>query len=211
MKAAVPLFVLVLLASSTGCRRGNESAPPAADAVTPPPAAAPAPVPPASQPAAEPERASSNVPPGAKYREVTLPAGTKFGVRLGGSVSSDTSHVQDALDATVIQPILINEIEVVPAGAHMKGHVSAIRGRSESSSRAPLLMEFTTLDISGDSYPVSAQISEAAPATKGADAVKAGIPPGGDKVAGGRSEAFPKGSVLSLRLAKAVTVRVPKK
>jgi hypothetical protein len=80
-----------------------------------------------------------------------------------------------------------------------------------ASGRPVLALAFTVLDVSGDSYPVSATITEAAPATKGADAARAGIPAGGDKVAGGKNEAFPKGSVLSLQLSKPVTIRVANK
>lgn len=212
MKTTLALLALVLMVSGAGCRRGTDTGTPpavlpaegAAAPQAPAPSAAPAPPAPA-------EAATSKPEAGSKYHEVTLPAGTKIGVRLNDSVNSDTSKLSDPVDATVIQPIVISETEVVPAGAHMKGHVSAVVVAGKAKGRASLSLDFTALDISGDTYPVSAQISEAAPATKGADAAKAGIPAGGEAEAGGKSDAFPKGSVLSLRLAKPVTIRVANK
>lgn len=212
MKMTFASIALVLMTCAAACRDGTgrdtssnvppAGAPGAASSQAPP---APPPVPEPPPPPKPDEGATQS---GAKYRDVTLPAGTKLGVRLNGSVDSETAKVEDPVDATLIQPIVINETEVVPAGAHFKGRVTAA-GRENGRPR--LALAFTMLELSGDSYPVSAEISEAAPATKGADAARAGIPAGGDKIAGGKNDAFPKGTVLSLRLARALTVKVANK
>ena len=172
-----------------------------------------------------------------KYREVTIPAGTKIGVRLNSAVSSVASRVEDPVDATIIAPVKIAQSEVVPAGSHVKGFVASARRSGKVKGRASLALRFNTLTVGSDSYPILAQVSRVAPATKKQDAEKIGIPAAGGAVVGGliggkegaaagaavgggagtavvlstrgKEVSLPHGSVLSLRLQKAVTVRVP--
>lgn len=189
-----------------------------------------------SAPAASPAAA---VPPAPAYREVTIPAGTKLGVRLNTSVASNASRVEDPVEATLISPVTIGDSVVVPTGSVLKGYVSSARRSGKVKGRASLGLRFGTLTARGESYPIAAQISRVAPATKAQDAAKIGIPAaggagigalvGGKTGAGigalvgggagtavvlstrGKEVSLPHGSVMSLRLQKAVTVRVPVK
>ncbi len=174
----------------------------------------------------------------AKYREVTLPEGTRLGVRLNDSVSSDTSKVEDPVEATVIQPVILHESEVVPAGSRVKGEVASVEPSARVKGRASLALRFHTLIVEGgESYPIAARVTQMAPATKGQDAKKVGVPAAGGAIIGGliggkkgaavgaavgagagtatvlatpgREVVLPKESVLSLRLERAIDVRVP--
>jgi hypothetical protein len=177
------------------------------------------------------------VPPEPAYREVTIPAGTKLGVRLDTAVASNVSRVEDPVEATLIAPLKLGQSVVVPAGSHVKGYVSSARRSGKVKGRASLGLRFGTLTARGEAYPIAAQVSRVAPATKSADAEKIGIPAAGGAGIGalvggktgaaagaligggagtavvlstpGREVSLPHGSVLSLRLQKAVTVRVP--
>jgi hypothetical protein len=174
-----------------------------------------------------------------KYREVTIPVGTRLGVRLNTSVASNASRVEDPVDATLIAPVKIGQSQVIPAGSHVKGYVSSARQSGKVKGRASLAIRFQTLTVGGESYPIAAQISRVAPATKKQDAEKIGIPAAGGAGIGalvggkegaaigaavgggagtavvlstpGKEVSLPHGSVLSLRLQRAVTVRVPNK
>jgi hypothetical protein len=190
-----------------------------------------------SAPAASP---AAVAPPSAPaYREVTIPAGTKLGVRLNTSVASNASRVEDPVAATLIAPLKIGESVVLPAGSELKGYVSSARRSGKVKGRASLGLRFGTLTTRGDSYPIAAQVSRVAPATKAEDAAKIGIPAAGGAGIGalvggktgaaagaligggagtavvlstpGKEVSLPHGSVLSLRLQKAVTIRVPAK
>ena len=143
------------MVSGAGCGRASDAPPPVPPAAAPDPSVTPA-VPPAAVPPAaaatpEPAPAAASA-PAPKYHEVTLPAGTKIGVRLNGSVSSNTSKVEDPVDVTVIQNVTVDEAEVIPTGAHMKGIVSAVVAAGKVKGRASLSLDFTTLEISGETY-----------------------------------------------------------
>jgi hypothetical protein len=174
-----------------------------------------------------------------KYREVTIPVGTRLGVRLNTSVASNASRVEDPVDATLIAPVKIGQSQVIPAGSHVKGYVSSARQSGKVKGRASLAIRFQSLTVGSESYPIAAQISRIAPATKKQDAEKIGIPAAGGAGIGalvggkegaaigaavgggagtavvlstrGKEVSLPHGSVLSLRLQRAVTVRVPNK
>ena len=177
------------------------------------------------------------LPPAAKYREMTLAEGTRLGVRLDDTVGSETSRVEDRVTATVIQPVVVRDIEVVPSGAVVKGDVTSAVPAGKIKGRASLTLRFRTLEINGESYPITSSVAEMAPATKGEDAAKVGIPAAGGAVIGGliggkkgaavgaavgggagaatvlatpgKDVVLAKGSVLSIRLENPVEVRVP--
>jgi hypothetical protein len=232
MKNAIRLMGLLSALAIAGCARdvrADNSTTPATGNSTPAAAAvsrvtsAKAPA-----PAAEPE-----------YREVVIPAGTKLGVRLNTGVGSKTSHAEEAVDATLISPLRIGGKQVLAAGSHVKGIVTAAQPAGKVKGRARIAVRFTTLTANGENYPIAAAVSRIAPATKGEDAAKIGIPAAGGAVIGGlvgggkgaaigaaagggagaavvlstpgKEVSLPKGSVLALRLQKSVTVKVPVK
>lgn len=188
----------------------------------------------ASPAAAVPARVSDT----AQYREVQIPAGTKIGVRLNTGVSS-RSRVEQPVDATVIAPLKVRGAQVVPAGSEVKGDVVAAQRSGKVKGRARLAIRFRTLTVGSQSYAINAQVARVAPATKKKDAEEIGIPAAGGAVIGalvgggkgaaigaaagggagtavvlstpGKEVALPKGSVVALRLQRAVTVRVPLK
>lgn len=172
-----------------------------------------------------------------KFREITLPVGTSLNVRLDSGVSSATSRAEDAVEATLIKPVKIRETEVLPAGAQVSGYVVAARPSGKVKGRARLSVRFRALTAHGETYPILAQVSRVAPATKGEDAEKIGLPAAGGAVVGalvggkkgaaigaaagggagtavvlatsGKEVSLPKGSIVALKLQKAVKVRVP--
>ena len=48
--------------------------------------------------------------------DITIPAGTRISLRLGSSVSSASSRVEDPVQATLRSPIVIDGVTVLPAG-----------------------------------------------------------------------------------------------
>lgn len=176
---------------------------------------------------------------GEKYREITIPAGTRLGVRLNSSVSSAASRVEDPVNATLTAPVKIGGIEVLPAGSRIAGYVASVRRSGKVKGRASFAVRFSTLTVAGraEPYPIAAQVSRIAPATKKQDAAKIGIPAAGGAVIGGlvggkkgaaagaavgggagtavvlstrgKEVGLARGSVLALTLQRAVVVRVP--
>ena len=179
------------------------------------------------------------LPPIAKFREFTLPEGTRLAVRLDSAVGSDSSRVEDPIEATLTEAVVVDGSEVLPAGAVVRGEVAAVQPAGKVKGRASLALRFSSVSVAGrdERYPIAARVDLLAPATKGEDALKVGIPAAGGAIVGGliggkkgaaigtavgggagaavvlstsgEEIRLPRGSALSLPLDQAVDVRVP--
>ncbi|MCM3878793.1 MAG: hypothetical protein ND807_01680 [Vicinamibacterales bacterium] len=123
----------------------------------------------------------------AKFREFTLPEGTKLVVRLDSAVGSDTSRVEDPVEATLSNAVVVDGIDVLPAGSVVKGEIAAAQAAGKVKGRAGLALRFTSVSVAGrdERSAIMARTSLQAPATKGKDAAKIGIPAAGGAIIGG--------------------------
>jgi hypothetical protein len=123
----------------------------------------------------------------AKFRELTLPQGTKLAVRLGSAVGSDTSRVEDPVEATVSEAVVVDGIDVFPVGSVVKGEVAAVQAAGKVKGRASLALRFTSITVAGRDEPseIVARTSLEAPSTTREDAAKIGIPAAGGAIVGG--------------------------
>ena len=179
------------------------------------------------------------LPPIARFREFTVPAGTKLLVRLNTAAASDTSRIEDAVDATLTEPIVVDGTTVLPAGSTVRGEVASAQPSAKVKGRARLALRFHSVTVAGHDAPyrIAARVDRLAPATKGEDAAKIAIPgaagaiiggiAGGKKgaaiggaIGGGAGTAvvlsttgeevrLPRGAVLTLPLDQPIDVRVP--
>ena len=165
---------------ATGCgatAADSDGAPDAATTGTAPNAAAsrPAPVTPAAAKA-----------PVANYREITIPSGTTLSLSLTSAVASDTSKVEDAVSAELIQAVTVDGRNVLPAGSTVSGQVTSADASARVRGRAQVAFRFNTLTTGGTKYDIqTAGLSREAPATKGEDATKIGIGAGVGAAVGG--------------------------
>jgi hypothetical protein len=172
---------------------------------------------------------------------VTVPEGTSVAIRLTVAVASDTSHVGDVVEGTLLRAVLVDGVEVVPAGSLLTGHVTTATPSGKVKGLASLAMQFQTLAVEGqrETYAISAGVSQTAEPTKGKDALKIGVPAaagagigallGGKKGAGvgaligggagtavvldsaGSEVRFSNGATLPMVLDRAIDVRTPSK
>ena len=154
------------------------SAPAAARAAAPAPSAPPAPV----------------------FTDVTVPSGTTLAIELETSHSADTSRVEDAVRGVLRRALVVDGVEVVPAGAALTGHVTAADRAGRVKGRARLVLRFSSVVIDdSDTAITTAAIAREAAATKKADAAKIGIGAGAGAVigaiAGGKKGAVVGGAV----------------
>jgi len=120
-----------------------------------------------------------------RVREVTLPAGTVLRLRLGSTVSSQTSSVEDAVEATIRSGITRNGVTVVPAGSAVSGYVTEARRSGRVKGRARVGVRFTALRVNGTLYRMrTAAIAREAQGTKKEDAAKIGIGAGAGAITG---------------------------
>jgi hypothetical protein len=124
-------------------------------------------------------------PPRATFREVTLPADTKVGIRLASDVSSEASRVEDAVEGEIVDDIVVDDAVVVPAGSRVRGAVLRAEPSGKVKGRASLALRFTQLVLDGATYPISAEFARTAPSAAASDAKKIGVPAIGGAVIGG--------------------------
>ena len=175
----------------------------------------------------------------AKFREFTLPEGTNLVVRLDSAAASDTSRVEDPIEAVLTEAVVIDGVDVLPAGSVVRGEVAAVQPSGNVKGRASLALRFTSVSVKGrdGQSAIMARKDMLAPATKSEDAAKIGIPAAGGAIIGaivggkkgaaigtavgtgggaavvlstsGDEVRLARGDVLTISLDEAVDVRVP--
>jgi len=118
-------------------------------------------------------------------REVTIPAGTTLTLRLGSTVSSKSSRVEDPVTATLRRAIVVDGVTVVPAGAVLSGHVIEATRSGRVKGRARIGVRFSNLRVGDTRYDIRTNpIARQARATKSEDTTRIGIGAGAGAVAG---------------------------
>jgi hypothetical protein len=178
-------------------------------------------------------------PAAARFREFTVPAGTMLATRLDSSIASDTSHVNDPVEATLTEAVLVDGVEILPTGSVVKGVVTTAERSGKQTGLASLAVRFRSISVGSrdETYALSAGLHHTAASTKGDDVKKIGIPAAGGAVLGailggkkgagigaligggagaavvlttaGREVRIPSGTGLSLSLDQAIDVRMP--
>ena len=124
----------------------------------------------------------------AAVREVTIPAGTQLPIVLDTPVGSDTSRVEEAVQAHLSKPIVVQGQTVLAEGSRVGGVVTDAARSGKVKGRAHLAVRFNTLTPRGDDerYTIrTSPVGSTAPGTKKRDAMEIGIPAAGGAVVGG--------------------------
>lgn len=162
-----------------------------------------------------------------------VPAGQELDVRLGTTLSSKTSKVEQRFETTTVADLMQNGNVLIPAGSTVRGVVSAVDPADRLHRAGSLTLSFDQLTVRGRSYPTRAMATnvfesggireEAGTAGigAGAGAVVGGIIGGlkgailgavigaGGAIAAteGKDIDLPAGSIIRIRLDQPVTVR----
>ncbi len=196
---------------------------------------------PATSSSPAPDRVSDRDRTGAKTqrseREITIPAGTQLRLRLDTSHASNTSRVEDVVQAHLAAPVVVNGRTVLPGNTPATGHVTVARPSGKVKGRAYLAVRFTELRPADDRYAVSTRTwGREAQGTKKEDAAKIAVPGAVGAVVGaaldgkkgaaigagvgagagtavvlstaGDEVRLPRGSTLLVRLSAPLTVRI---
>ena len=121
-------------------------------------------------------------------RQIAIPSGTVLPLELTSSVGSDTSAIEDPVRARLRRPLVLDGIEVLPAGTAVTGYVTAVERAGRVKGRARVAFRFTSVEVPGDAERVSIRtepIVRLAPATKKQDAAKIGGGAAGGAIIGG--------------------------
>jgi hypothetical protein len=144
--------------------------------------------PPPSAPSVFREAAAPRAEPGPAFREVTIPSGTPLPIELRTSVASDTSHVEDPVQASLTRDVTIGGAEVLPAGTRLRGHVTDVSRSGRVKGRAQLAMRFNGIDLPDEGGAMvihTTVIAREAEGTQKKDAAKVGGGAAGGAIIGG--------------------------
>lgn len=121
-------------------------------------------------------RAPAAAPASQRTRTLTVPASTVLDVRLETAVGSETSRVEDPVRASVVTPVYVNDVKVIPRSSLLMGEITHVRESGKVKGRAELTVRFTRLKIGAATYDLNAMpLRWAAKSTRSDDAAKIGL------------------------------------
>lgn len=121
------------------------------------------------------------------YREITVPAGTLIPIVLDSYVASDTSRIEDAVQAHVRRAIVIDGATAIPAGSAISGYVTRADRAGRVKGRGRLSFRFNRLSAGDPPQRLTistSSVARQAPATKKKDAATIALPAAGGAVIG---------------------------
>jgi hypothetical protein len=95
-------------------------------------------------------------------REVELASGTVVAVRLTRALSTNRDRAQDKFDATLEEPVIVNDVEALPAGTRFSGHVTTSQESGRLEGRAVLGITLDAFEWKGQRYPISTSVDSKA-------------------------------------------------
>jgi len=85
---------------------------------------------------------------------VTMPAGTILRIRIDDALSTAKNSIGDPFAGTLVEPVVMNGEEVLPARTRFKGHVTASVRSSRSQGRAVIGITLNCYELRGSQHPV---------------------------------------------------------
>lgn len=95
--------------------------------------------------------------------ETTLEAGTGFTATLGQQLSTRDNQEGDTFTLTVAEDVTREGRVVVPGGSTVNGEVTAVQESGSSNETAVIKVDFTSVEVRGETHPLSARLTSAEP------------------------------------------------
>jgi len=92
---------------------------------------------------------------------VEVPTGTEIDVRMQQSLNSGTTLVEDRFEATTLADTIVNGRTVIPAGAVMRGVVTAVEPATRTNRTSRMTVSFDQVTVGGRAYPIRGTVTEA--------------------------------------------------
>lgn|SRR5487761_438173 len=93
--------------------------------------------------------------------QITIPEGTEFKLQLHSSISSKTSHAGDRVITTLLEPVSVEDLNVLPKGVRIDGHVSEVKPAGHRGKGGYLSIEFDTIEMpSGEKVAILGSLTE---------------------------------------------------
>ncbi len=102
----------------------------------------------------------------------TVPAGTSIMIRTIDAVDSDRNQVGDKFQASLEQPIIVDDVEIVPKGADVYGRLTTATEAGKIQGRSQLKLELTGIVINGQTIPLQTGEYSVQGSSRGASTAK---------------------------------------
>ena len=92
---------------------------------------------------------------------VEIPAGTEMDVRLSNSLDSGVAKVEDRFEATTLVDVNVSGRTAIPAGAVVRGVVTAVEPGTRTNRTARMTVSFDQVTVNGRAYPLRGTVTQA--------------------------------------------------
>jgi hypothetical protein len=110
----------------------------------------------ASRGAERPVREAEAPRPAPTPKPLVIADGTELVLALTSTLSSDQSRPEDAVEATLAEPIRADERTAIPEGSVLRGHVLVAQRSGKTKGLARLAVSFDRLVVNGKTYAIEA-------------------------------------------------------
>jgi hypothetical protein len=110
-----------------------------------------------------------------KHPTYTVPAASTIRVRLNGQLTSKSARVGDNFTSTVVDPVYVRGVEVIPAGSTVTGKVTQVTKAARRGRAGSISVAFTSIDTpKPNQYAINGSLASAdgEGAVKGASSKK---------------------------------------
>jgi hypothetical protein len=106
----------------------------------------------------------------ANVDEITVPEGTEFKLQLHTSLSSASSKAGDRILCTLIDPVAVEDRDVLPKGVRIDGHVGESREAAHRGKGGLLTIVFDTVELpNGQKVAILGSLTEVFSSESGSD------------------------------------------
>ena len=85
-----------------------------------------------------------------------MPAGTSFTVNLSSDLNTKTAAQGQSFTATLDDPVMIDGVTAIPAGAEVTGHIVTTARSGKASGRAYMQLAYDQVSFGGKRYNIDA-------------------------------------------------------
>jgi hypothetical protein len=86
---------------------------------------------------------------------ITVPSGARITVRTIDSIDSERNKVGDKFQATLEQPLTVNDVVVAPKGTSVYGRLETVKSAGQFAGRSELRLALTGLVVDGHTYALA--------------------------------------------------------
>ena len=117
--------------------------------------------------------------------EITIPEGTEFKLQLHSTVSSKTSKPGDRILTTLLDPVAVEDRDILAKGVRIDGHIAEVKPAGRRGKGGFLSFVFDTVELpNGQKLAIVGSLTEVFSAEGGGDP---NVGPEGDLKGGGAS------------------------